>query len=326
MNFAGQIARIQSAASDPRRLALAVLDIILAAQPPELRRVVEAAAALRSFNEAALAAVLDEDLRGRAAHWLELLKTLTAVEPAPSRDGWNVHENTRLALREQLLTQQPDRLAELAGRACAFFSGPDVPGRIEHAYHLVLADPAGSGPVLRALNFDLQANPEHALALAAVLGEYLPPDGWPPATRGWAAYFASVNRAHFRPLQASLADAELALACFQASDLAEGMACAHARLGDTLFERGLPGDAAAALGHYERSLEVRERLLKANPESAAAARDVSVSLNKLGDILARRGLPGDAAAALGHYERSLEVSERLLKANPESAAAARDVS
>jgi tetratricopeptide (TPR) repeat protein len=67
-------------------------------------------------------------------------------------------------------------------------------------------------------------------------------------------------------------------------------------------------------------------LLVANPESAQAARDVSVSLNKLADFLASRGQPGDAEQALGHYQRSLEVAERLLVANPESAQAARDVS
>jgi tetratricopeptide (TPR) repeat protein len=77
---------------------------------------------------------------------------------------------------------------------------------------------------------------------------------------------------------------------------------------------------------FQRSLEVRERLRAANPESAQAARDVSVSLNKLADFLASRGLPGDAEQALGHYQRSLEVSERLRAANPESAQAARDVS
>ena len=52
---------------------------------------------------------------------------------------------------------------------------------------------------------------------------------------------------------------------------------------------------------------------------------MSVSLNMLADFLASRGLPGDAEKALGHYQRSLEVRERLLVANPESAQAARDV-
>jgi tetratricopeptide (TPR) repeat protein len=98
------------------------------------------------------------------------------------------------------------------------------------------------------------------------------------------------------------------------------------RLADFLASRGLPGDAEKALGHYQRCHEVLERLLVANPNSAQAARDVSVSLNKLADFLASRGLQGDAEKALGHYQRSLEVRERLLVANPNSAQAARDVS
>ena len=97
------------------------------------------------------------------------------------------------------------------------------------------------------------------------------------------------------------------------------------KLGDFLAQRGQPGDAEQALKHYERGLELSEGLLKRNPDSAQAARDVSVSLNKLGDFLAQRGQPGDAERALKHYERGLELSEGLLKRNPDSAQAARDV-
>src|SRR5271165_3613 len=98
------------------------------------------------------------------------------------------------------------------------------------------------------------------------------------------------------------------------------------RLGDFLARRGQAGDAEKALGHYERSLEVREGLLGDNPQSGQAARDVSVSLERLGDFLASRGQAGDAEKALGHHERSLEVSEGLLGDNPHSGQAARDVS
>ncbi|MEY4178148.1 MAG: regulatory protein afsR, partial [Planctomycetota bacterium] len=96
---------------------------------------------------------------------------------------------------------------------------------------------------------------------------------------------------------------------------------------------GIVGQIEAMIGRLdvagsflELCHEITERLLTANPESAQAARDVSVSLDRLGDFLSLRGLPGDAEQALGHYQRSLEVSERLLTANPESAQAARDVS
>ena len=50
-------------------------------------------------------------------------------------------------------------------------------------------------------------------------------------------------------------------------------------------------DAEKALAHYQRSLEISENLLSAHPDSAEAARDVSVCLNKLGDFHSTRGQP-----------------------------------
>ena len=98
------------------------------------------------------------------------------------------------------------------------------------------------------------------------------------------------------------------------------------KLGHFLATRGQPGDADKALGYYTRGLDLRETLLKANPGSGEAARDVSVSLNKLGAFLAKRGQLGDADKALGYFTRSLDLRETLLKANPGSGVAARDVS
>ncbi|MEI6341715.1 MAG: hypothetical protein WCR07_07145, partial [Verrucomicrobiota bacterium] len=84
---------------------------------------------------------------------------------------------------------------------------------------------------------------------------------------------------HDELLRANPADARTASAmCCTLDDLAEAMVM-----------RGQAGDATKVLGYYERSLEVREDLLAANPHSAQAARDVSVSLNKLADFLASRG-------------------------------------
>jgi tetratricopeptide (TPR) repeat protein len=97
------------------------------------------------------------------------------------------------------------------------------------------------------------------------------------------------------------------------------------RLGDIVSRRGGPGDADLALGYFKRSLKVRERLLKQNPDSAQAARDVSLNLDNLGDLLAKRGQPGDADLALGYYTRSLKEAIRLLEQNPDSAQTAKDV-
>ncbi len=97
-------------------------------------------------------------------------------------------------------------------------------------------------------------------------------------------------------------------------------------LGDFLRVRGQSGDVDQALEYYERTLKIREELYESNPDSAQAARDVSVSLNKLGDFLRVRGQSGDSDQALEYYERSLKIREELYKSNPDFAQAARDVS
>ena len=70
----------------------------------------------------------------------------------------------------------------------------------------------------------------------------------------------------------------------------------------------------------------RQRLHQANPNDGEAARDLSVSLNKLGDFFLRRGLEGDADRALKAYEDCHKALERLHQANPNDAQAARDLS
>lgn len=94
------------------------------------------------------------------------------------------------------------------------------------------------------------------------------------------------------------------------------------RIADVLVERGQADDDALALTNYTDSLELAERLVKSTPSSLQAERDMSVSLEKLGDFLARPGQPGDAA--LTDYARCLEVRERLLKLTTNSPQAKRD--
>jgi len=98
------------------------------------------------------------------------------------------------------------------------------------------------------------------------------------------------------------------------------------RLGDFYLRRGAPGDADRAFQSYEDSRAIDQRLLKASPDDAQAARDLSVSLNRLGDFYLRRGAPGDADRAFQSYEDCHETLQRLLKASPVDAQAARDLS
>jgi tetratricopeptide (TPR) repeat protein len=97
-------------------------------------------------------------------------------------------------------------------------------------------------------------------------------------------------------------------------------------LGDVLMLRRQEGDVEKAFGHYTNSLAIAESLRAANPGSAEAARDVSISMNKIGDFLVKRGQVGDGEKALGYYTNGLAIAESLRAANPRSAEAARDVS
>ncbi|MEX1364883.1 MAG: hypothetical protein AB1Z98_17275, partial [Nannocystaceae bacterium] len=69
-------------------------------------------------------------------------------------------------------------------------------------------------------------------------------------------------------------------------------------------------------------LKARERLAEADPQSAQAQRDLSVSLDKLGNVELQAG---NLAAACERFQRSLEIAERLAEADPQSAQAAFDL-
>lgn len=90
------------------------------------------------------------------------------------------------------------------------------------------------------------------------------------------------------------------------------------QLGDVRLTRGQAEDREEARKHYERSLKLVEQLLRDNPGSAVAQRDVAVSSSKLGDFLRRRRQTGDREAAWTHYQRSLDLRKQLFEANPEA--------
>ena len=65
-------------------------------------------------------------------------------------------------------------------------------------------------------------------------------------------------------------------------------------LGDFWLGRGQAGDGERPLGCYEQSLAIARRLAADNPGSAEAARDLVVSLVRMGQV---RGQAGDGQAA-----------------------------
>ena len=83
-------------------------------------------------------------------------------------------------------------------------------------------------------------------------------------------------------------------------------------------------DTAHKAPHVPRVTRIH-RLIAAHLHTRRTGQEKDTALNDLGDFLTQRGQPGDAARALGYYERDLQMSEQLLADNPQSAQAARDV-
>lgn len=83
------------------------------------------------------------------------------------------------------------------------------------------------------------------------------------------------------------------------------------------------GNHKAAREPLEQSLEVKQRLAKANPGSSQDQKDVSALLEKLGDVLAAEG---DLKAALERFAQSFKIMVQVAKANPDDLPALRKVS
>ena len=159
----------------------------------------------------------------------------------------------------------------------------------------------------------------------------LEPD-WPQALESyaWLLHDLSFQSLEHGPLQTALADAEhchrLATQLHdQDQSKTEGqrvLSAACEQLGSVLVVRVREGDAERTMKLYERSLDLREDLLKRNPDSAQAARDLSVSLEKLGDFLAARRsrvTPNGAEvlrAGPGPHRRPVQTQPRLHTGGP----------
>jgi len=68
------------------------------------------------------------------------------------------------------------------------------------------------------------------------------------------------------------------------------------------------GDGQQAETYYRDALAIAERLAQADPSDASAQRDLSVSYERLGDLMLRLG---DGQQAETYYRDALAIAERL---------------
>ena len=87
--------------------------------------------------------------------------------------------------------------------------------------------------------------------------------------------------------------------------------------------RGAQGDLPGALAAYDEGLTIARDLAARDPGNAGWARDVSVSLDRVGDV---RRDQGDLPGALAAYDEGLTIRRDLAARDPGNAGWARDVS
>jgi tetratricopeptide (TPR) repeat protein len=88
--------------------------------------------------------------------------------------------------------------------------------------------------------------------------------------------------------------------------------------GDFYRARGKSGDAELALVQFEESLDIRKQLAEANPNSAQALRDLSVSLERMSDVIGQQEKENSSRDALALQIEALQISLTLHESNPSS--------
>jgi len=76
------------------------------------------------------------------------------------------------------------------------------------------------------------------------------------------------------------------------------------------------GNLDEALENYKADLLIASRLAKAGPDNAGWQRDLSISYEKVGDVLRAQG---NLDEALENYKADLYIANRLAKADPTNA-------
>ncbi len=120
--------------------------------------------------------------------------------------------------------------------------------------------------------------------------------------------------------------AALALALAQQAVVLSNAQQAHTDHWKALMWQGdlhhVLGESAAADVLYRQGFELSQRFAASDPKNTEWQRDVSISLDRIADVLLAQG---DAATALGEYRKGLAIRERLAASDPKNTQWQRDV-
>ena len=327
------IAKLKAVQTEPQKLTLATLDIVLSSEIPEIRRVFEAAAIPHWFTKSTLANLLTaDDLQ--AAEYVERLQRLPMVEPFPARQGWNVHEATRLVLRAQLAAEKPEQFRRLSSQAAALFTGAQPSDRVERLFHLFAAQSPDAPALFSELWNEWYPNaPDHILALGAAILE-LDTTGSPFTGSNDFRNLLAGRYLDLSDIARSFGKGRLAQTYTQTAAtvlqhliVAEpdrgkfhrNLAASYDRLGDLACDQG---QSVSAKAYFEKSLQIADRLAATEPGRADLQRELSLCYNRLGVLAAAEGQP---EAGRDYFLKALHIRRRLAQAEPDNADFQRDL-
>jgi tetratricopeptide (TPR) repeat protein len=327
MNIDELIAELQAAQGDPARLTLTTMDAVLSGTGrPELRPAVEAAAMPHWFDADILACLMETDAQS-ASDIVAQLHTLPMVETFPARHGWNVHEATRLALRNHLFETNPERFRRLSARAASCLSGDDPYREIEAVYHRLVADPRDGADFLRELHSSwfVAVRRDHLQSLAVVLEELLDSNWLEPLARAQCLLrLCEIREGYLLSISLEMLGRE-ALEIFYDDSIDNNNRSAdlrdcHCVIGNAIEQQGR---REPALDHFKRCLNICRAVTACNPDNWPWRRELSIAHARVGRILEAQG---KRAEALSEYEAFKQIMQELTARDPDNARWRRDLS
>jgi tetratricopeptide (TPR) repeat protein len=318
---------LKEAGSDPAKQALACVDLAYfeasESERAQLRTALEAVAVPHWVDPPILRALLGiSDLESEDL--LQKLAVLSVVEPFEGRgfSAHNVHEKSRLAIRQALSEDDPKRLRLWSAHVADFLLSGDAPHeRIEWIYHRLISVPKEAVTELENLHHEwvAYARPEDNQALAFALDELDTAGAVDEGVQAMALCVIGSTR-YMRGEAAQLEElAERALQLSNASSRAEIQSKAHCLMGDVYQAQG---KLSEALESFEKSHAIAERLAEQDSSNAGWQRDSGVSQARMGDVYQAQGKLGEA---LESFEKSQAIVERLVEQDPRNAGWQRDL-
>jgi tetratricopeptide (TPR) repeat protein len=302
---------LEAARGNPDAMAIATLDIVLASHEPALKSALQAAAIPHWFTEPTLRTLLG-DAVPQQDEWFNDLLRMTVVEQFHAHNAWNIHEVTRLALRDRLAADNPQRFQALGSRAAEIAAGDEWADAVERVYHLLTANPEHGASELRRLwkRWSRLGKRQPLQALGRALDELNGRKLLQPKPRAYALVALCTIREGHSGVAALEQMAREALELMTRADDSIGLVDAYGALGRVLRVQGRQADALTAFD------SARERLQQIavgeidEDERTFERADIHLGV---GRILGDRGQLGES---LAEFEAAWTLRKQLCNAAP----------